>query len=176
MHYRLPFMVEDLPHNKWFNWGPPPPGTETGGPAVVYNRFGKGQSLYLGAPIFQEMSEKLFWTQNWIPLVMRDLVKNPIAELAFPTLPKHLHGTFFWDRSKHFILVQILNSIELSTGAEFVDIPHADVSWNPARLNVTAARMMWPKKQDYSVRVTEARATLRVPSPGRYAAIYLKIS
>ena len=30
MRYRLPFMVEDLPHNKWFNWGPPPPGAGNG--------------------------------------------------------------------------------------------------------------------------------------------------
>ncbi len=52
MRYRLPFMVEDIPHNHWFNWGPPPPGTESAGTAVAYNRFGKGQSLYIGVPIF----------------------------------------------------------------------------------------------------------------------------
>ena len=52
MRYRLPFMVQDLAHNRWFNWGPPPPGTETAGTAVAHNRYGKGQSVYLGVPIF----------------------------------------------------------------------------------------------------------------------------
>ena len=31
LRYRLPLMVEDLPNYKWFNWGPPPPGRESGG-------------------------------------------------------------------------------------------------------------------------------------------------
>ena len=42
MRYRLPFMVEDLSHNQWFNWGPPPPGTKTAGTAVSYNRLARG--------------------------------------------------------------------------------------------------------------------------------------
>jgi hypothetical protein len=176
MHYRLPFMVEDVPHNKWFNWGPPPPGTETGGPAVIYNRFGKGQSLYIGAPIFQEMSEKLFWTQKWIPRIMRQLVPNAIVELTSSKLSHHLHGTFFWDKSKKFILVQLLNSIELSAQAEFIDVPKVDISWNPARLKLAGARMVWPRSENYIVKTVARRGTLRIPSPGRYAAIYLKLS
>ncbi|MGH9345081.1 MAG: beta-galactosidase trimerization domain-containing protein, partial [Terriglobia bacterium] len=55
MSYRLPFMVQNLKKNEWFNWGPPPPGSETAGTAVAYNKFGKGQSLYIGVPIFWAM-------------------------------------------------------------------------------------------------------------------------
>jgi hypothetical protein len=54
MRYRLPLMVEDLAHNHWFNWGPPPPGTESGGTAAVFNRFQKGQAVYIGAPVFRQ--------------------------------------------------------------------------------------------------------------------------
>ena len=176
MHYRLPFMVENLAQNHWFNWGPPPPGKETGGAAVVLNRFGKGQSLYIGAPIFQEMSERLFWVRDWIPALVRQLAPNPIAELRFPALQEHVHGTFFWDSSKQFVLVQILNAIELATGAEFVDIPYAEIRWNPSKLHVTGARMVWPKVQDLSLKVDKPTSILRIPSPGRYAAIYLKVA
>ena len=58
LRYRLPFMIEDLPNHKWFNWGPPPPGQESGGPAAVFNTFGKGQSLYVGVSLFQAMSQQ----------------------------------------------------------------------------------------------------------------------
>jgi len=33
LRYRLPLMIEDLDNHKWFNWGPPPPGQEGGGPS-----------------------------------------------------------------------------------------------------------------------------------------------
>jgi hypothetical protein len=175
LRYRLPFMVEDLPHNKWFNWGPPPPGTETAGPAGIYNKFGKGQSIYIGAPIFQEMSERMFWVQDWIPSLMRTLVPNPVVELSTSSLKKHVHGTFFYDRTKRFVLLQLLNSIELSTGAEFIDVPHVDVSWDPHRLVVTAAKMMWPKEQELSLKTASTRKGIRIQTPGRYAALYLKL-
>lgn len=176
MHFRLPFMVENLSQNKWFNWGPPPPGTETGGPAVLFNKYGKGQSFYLAAPVFQEMSEKMFWSRAWLPALVRQLVPNPLAELRFSALQERVHGTFFWDKSKNFILVQILNAIELATGAEFIDIPYAEIRWNPAKLHVTGARMVWPKMQDFVITPTQQQPMLRVPSPGRYAVIYLKVA
>jgi hypothetical protein len=176
MHYRLPFMVEDIPHNKWFNWGPPPPGPDTGGPAVIYNHFGKGQSFFIGAPIFQEMDQKLFWVQKWIPSLVRTLVPDPIAELRFPALGQHLHGTFFRDPSKRFVLVQILNAIELATRGEFVDVPYAEIIWNPAKLKISGAHVVWPKAEDLSIVSGGGKTSLRVPFPGRYTALYLKLA
>lgn len=174
MHYRLPFMVENLSKNQWFNWGPPPPGKEEGGPAVVLNKFGKGQCVYSGAPIFQEMSERMFWVQKWVPWVVRQLVPEPVAELRFDTLPEHVHGTFFWTSSKRYILVQILNAIELVTGAEFIDIPSAEIRWNPAKLRVSGARMVWPETKNFEV--PSGSSSLRIASPGRYTAIYLNLA
>ena len=148
--------------------GSSPPGPSTGGPAVVFNRFGKGQSLYIGPPIFQEMDEKLFWVQKWIPAVVRTLVPHPIAELSFPDLGQHLHGTFFRDPSKRFVLVQILNGIELVTRAEFIDVRYAEVRWNPDKLNVTGARVVWPNAEELTIEPAAGKAArLRVPSPGR---------
>ncbi len=175
MRYRLPFMVEDIQHNKWFNWGPPPPGPETGGPAVVYNHFGKGQSFYIGAPIFQEMDESMFWVQKWIPALVRTLLPDPVAELSFPALAEHLHGTFFRDPGKRLVLVQILNAIELVTRAEFIDVPYAEVRWNPEKLKVAGARVVWPKVENLKIATEKRNVSLRVPSPGRYTALYLKL-
>ena len=175
--YRLPFMVEDLPHYKWFNWGPPPPGAELGGTAGVFNRYHKGQAVYVGAPLFRAVTnDKLFWTRKWIPELLRRLVPDPVAELTFPTLPEYLHGTFFWDKSKRFILVQVLNGIELATEAEFIDVPSAEIRLNPAKLNVKGARVVWPAERPLEVSKEHGRTLIKIPNPGRYTALYLRLA
>ena len=86
-------MEEELAQNKWFNWGAPPPGKEIGGTAVAYNKFGKGQALYIGVPIFRALPhrewgpERMFRMRRWIPQLMRTLVPTPIAEIRSEPYP-----------------------------------------------------------------------------------------
>ena len=134
MRYRLPFMVEDVPHNHWFNWGPPPPGTESGGTAVVYNRFGKGQSLYVGVPLFWAMQFRPFWIRAWVPDLMRRLVKEPIAEVRPEPFTEYMHGTFFYDQAGKHVLVQVLNTGEGAMEGEYRGIPRV-------RMNVDGKRL-----------------------------------
>jgi hypothetical protein len=177
LRYRLPMMIEDLPNYKWFNWGPPPPGRESGGTAAVFNRYQKGQAVYLGAPIFQAVTnDKLFWTRKWIPSLVRQLIPNPIAELTFSDLPEYLHGTFFWDKNKRFVLVQILNGVELATEAEFIDISNAEIRLNPEKLNIRGARVVWPTERSLEVGRDRGRILISVPKPSRYTALYLKLA
>ena len=175
--YRLPLMVEDLPHFKWFNWGSPPPGTEMGGTAGVFNGYGKGQAVYIGAPLFRAVTtDRVFWIRKWLPELLRRLVPNPVAELLFPTLPEYLHGTFFRDKSKRFVLVQILNAVELATQAEFVDVPSAEIRLNPAKLKVNGARVVWPTERALEIGRDGERTLITIPKPGRYTALYLRLS
>ncbi len=127
MLFRLPVMVEDLPKDKWFNWGAPPPGTETAGSGVVYNKFGQGRALYIGAPIFRAIhaatgwgiTDRPFWIREWIPALMQQLDPNPIAELTPVPFTEYVHGTFFYDKNKRSILVQILNAVELAAKGKY---------------------------------------------------------
>jgi hypothetical protein len=176
MHYRLPLMVEDLDNYKWFNWGPPPPGREVAGAAVVHNRFGRGQCLYIGAPLFRENSERQFWIRRWIPEVMRQLNPKPVAELRFETLPEYMHGTFFWEKSRSYILVQILNAMELATNAQLAAVKCADIYLDPQRLKVTGARVVCPSIEELKLSsLPDGRTHIRIPSPGRYTALYLRL-
>jgi hypothetical protein len=175
MHYRLPFMVEDLPHHQWFNWGPPPPGSETAGPAVTYNRFGKGQAVYIGVPLFRAMDGRPVWIQRWVPELMRQLVPRPIAELRPEPFSEYVHGTFFWDAGKKFILVQALNTLELVTGGEFRPAGKIVIRTDPARLKVVGARIVWPKEQELEVLTKGGFRHVEVAAPGRYTALYLKV-
>jgi len=173
MRYRLPFMVEDMAHNKWFNWGPPPPGLESGGTAVVHNRFGKGQALYLGVNLFQAVHDKLFWIRRWVPELMRQLVPQPIAEFQSPMLPEYVHATFFWSKDKRSLLVQILNAVELATEGEFRGVPEVRIRLHEAKLKVKAARVVWPQSQDLPVRSASGKTEITLTNPQRYTALQL---
>jgi hypothetical protein len=96
--------------------------------------------------------------------------------LTFAALPEHLRGTFFWDKSKRFILVQILNGVELATGGEFIEIPSAEIRLTPAKLKVQEARVLWPEERMLEVEQVGKRTLTRLPRPGRYTAHYLKLA
>jgi hypothetical protein len=175
MRYRLPFMVEAVPSNHWFNWGPPPPGTATAGTAVAYNRFGKGQSIYLGVPIFWAMQYRPYWIKAWIPELLRQMVKEPIAEVRPEPFTEYMHGTFFYDKSGSLVLVQVLNTVEAAMDGEFRGIPQVRIRVDAQRLKVAAARMVWPREETLSVRGNGGRTEILLRDPPRYAAVLLQL-
>ena len=183
IHYRLPVMVENMAKNEFFNWGPPPPGSGNAGPAVAYNKFGKGQSLYIGVPIFRAINlkidfaamDKLFWMQKWITHLVRQLVPGPIAEIIPAPSTDYFHGSFFHDASGKFILLQVLNTVELLSKGEFQMPVTAEVRIDAKRLRVTGARMVWPETRDLPLRTTAGRIIISLPEVKRYAAVYLRV-
>lgn len=176
LRYRLPFMIEDLPNHHWFNWGPPPPGQESGGRAAVFNNFGKGQSLYVGVNLFQAMSSKLFWIRNWVPEVMRLMLPQPLAELRSEVFPEYVHGTFFWEKDRRSLLVQVLNAIELATQGEFREVPAVEIRVNSARVNIKSAEVLWPAAQQLPIRNAQGNANITLPSPARYTTLRLQLA
>lgn len=175
LRYRLPVMVEDIPNNHWFNWGPPPPGTETAGTAVAYNRFGKGQALYLGIPIFWAMQFRPFWIRRWVPELMRQLVPLPIAEILVRPFSEYFHGTLFYDRNREFVLVQLLNTLELATEGEYRGIEQVQVQTDAKRLRIKGAQVVWPEKKALASKETQGRTVVTLENPARYSAMFLKI-
>jgi hypothetical protein len=176
MRYRLPLLAEDVPHNEWVGWGPPPPGARTAGTAVAFNRFGKGQSLYIGAPIFWAMEWRAQWIQSWIPWLIRKLVPSPLAELRTTPHSEFVHGSFFHDLGKGLILVQVLDAVQLATKGEMRPTPDVEILLDAVRLHVTAARVVWPKVRDVVVARDGGRVRIVLKKPDRYTAIYLKVS
>ena len=154
MRYRLPMLIEDVPHNKWVGWGAIPPGPGTAGPAVVFNRFGKGQSVYIGAPIFWAMAWRPQWIQTWMPWLVGQLVPSPLASLLTNPFSEFVHGSFFHDVEKGMILVQVLDAVQLATKGEMRPTPPVEIALDAARINVTAARIVWPNVRDLAVAQT----------------------
>ena len=175
LRFRLPFMIEDIPHNKWFNWGPPPPGQESGGPAAILNQFGKGRSLFMGVNLFQAVGRKLFWIRSWIPEVLRLLVPRPVAELRSDCFPEYVHGTFFWEKNDRSILVQILNAIELATQGEFRQVPAVRISVRSETINAKSARVLWPDEQELQIQNHQGYRDVKLSNPARYTLLRLQL-
>jgi hypothetical protein len=121
------------------------------------------------------MHSRPVWIQRWIPDLMRQLVPRPIAELRPEPFSEYVHGTFFWDASNRFILVQVLNTLELVTGGEFRPAGKIVIHTDHVRLKVVGARVVWPKEQELEVLSKAGSTRVEVPAPGRYTALYLKL-
>ncbi len=188
MRYRLPFMVEDKPHFHWYNWFSPPPGSEVAGSAVTFNKFGKGQAVYFGVPIFRsEMDKTAYdepilrkgrpcWIRDWIPWLMRRLVPKPIIELRPEPFSEYVYGTCFWDKNKRHVLVQMLNTIQLVTENEMRQAPPVRISVDSRRLALAGAQTVWPVKHDLRVERNHGRDEVVISDFGTYVALYLKLA
>jgi hypothetical protein len=143
---------------------------------VAFNKFGKGQSLYLGVPIFWAMQWRAFWIQQWIPELIRKLVPDPLAELHADPFSEYVHGTFFHDPEKNMILVQLLDTIQLATKGELRPTPDVEISIDTRRLRVTGAQVVWPKRKDLQITRRDRRTRILLERPDRYTALYLNLS
>ncbi len=173
MRYRLPVMIEDLSKNKWYNWGPPPPGDQAGGTAVSLHRFGKGKAVYLALSVFRSLGAgtRANWIRQWIPELIRLLVPNPVAELRTEPDSEFVHGTFFFDTTKKSLLIQVVHTLAAVAEGEQPPAPRVKIRINRSKLNVTAARMLWPKAQDLSVAHRDGEAVIEFADFGTYAAV-----
>lgn len=101
---------------------------------------------------------------------------GPLAEMRTVPLSQFVHGSFFHDEEKGLILVQVLDAVQLATKGEMRPTPDVEISLDAVRLNVTGARIVWPKIRDAAVLRDGKRMRIVLEKPDRYTAIYLKMS
>jgi hypothetical protein len=107
---------------------------------------------------------------------MRQLVPEAIAELRPEPFSEYVHGTFFYDESRRFILVQVLNTVELATNGEFRPAPKVVLRINPEKLRVKGARVVWPQERDLNVTTEGGKTQIILKNPERYTALFLKLT
>jgi hypothetical protein len=181
MEYNLPVMVEHPEDHLWYNEDSPPPGKELGGTAVAYNKFGKGQAVYIGVPLFRNVPnllifDQLVWVRKWIPDLLRQLVSRPVAELRTEPRSEYVHGSFFWEKGKRSILVQVVNTVELATNGELPGSPGVTVWINPDKIKVKAARVLFPTEKDLQVGSKDGGTHIILPKLERYMMLRLGVA
>jgi hypothetical protein len=187
MDYVLPFMVIHPKDHLFYSEAAPPPGKESGGPAVTYNKFGKGQAVYIGVPLFRNVSmplkvpemiqDRLIWVRKWIPDLMRRLVTRPIAELRTEPNSEYIHGSFFWEKGKRSILVQVVNTVELATNGEvWAGAPRVTAWVNPEKIRVKRARVLYPSEKELMIGMKGGRTQIVLPKLERYMVLRLSLA
>ena len=88
---------------------------------------------------------------------------EPITEYA--------HGTFFYDKTREYVLVQVLNTTEPALDGEYRESPNVSLHVDGRRLKVTGARTVWPKEEELAVRSRNGSAEVQLPKPARYTAL-----
>ncbi len=176
MRYRLPLLAEDVSHNRWVGWGAPPPGSQTAGTAAAFNKFGKGQSFYLGARLFWALQFRAEWIQRWVPALIRQLAPHPSAELRSQPFSEYVHGTFFVDEEKRLILVQMLDAVQLATKGEPRATPNIEITLDADRMRIDAARVVWPAIRDLTIRREGHRTHILIEKPASYSALLLQLA
>jgi hypothetical protein len=98
----------------------------------------------------------------------------PIAEITPQPFSEYVHGTLFFTRNRDFILVQVLNTIELATDGEYRGIEQVQIQLDPKRLKVKGAQVVWPEKKEVGLREAADRTVVVLENPARYTALLLK--
>jgi len=122
------------------------------------------------------MKDRLFWVREWVPELLRQLVPDPVVELRSEPSSYYVHGTFFYDETKQFVLVQVLHTVELATHGEPQCAPKVTISIDRSKLNVSGARVLWPRTQDLPVASENGKTRFALPALDRYMALYLKVA
>jgi hypothetical protein len=89
---------------------------------------------------------------------------------------EYLHGSFFYEKSRRFILVQVLNTVELLAKGELQAPIGAEILINSNKLKVTGARVVWPETEDLAIRAEAGRTIVVLPRVERYMALYLRLT
>jgi hypothetical protein len=87
-----------------------------------------------------------------------------------------VHGTFFYHQNKRFVLVQLLNTVELMAKGKFQGSTRVEIRTDSSRLKVTGARVIWPRSEDLPLRSEATKTVIVVPGLTRYAALYLRLA
>jgi hypothetical protein len=87
-----------------------------------------------------------------------------------------VHGSFFHDRARQLILVQVLDAIALVTKGERRPTPTVEIALDAARFKISAAEIVWPKTKTVEVILQGERQTVRVENPDRYTALCLRLA
>ena len=178
LRHRLPMMVQDMAKNKWYNWGPPPAGRETAGPGFTVNHFGRGLAMYFSMPLFRLMHGDLRrrWMRELVPEWIRRFTPPPAIEIGTSPRSDFVHGTFLFNGSRQRIVAQVLNTLPVATDGESRPARGISIRIDPARLKVTAARMVWPEAKDLPLTTDGGRLVINLPELDVYAAICLRLA
>jgi hypothetical protein len=169
--YRLPYLVPDLDEHVFQTWNPAPPGNEKIPQAVTVHRYGQGQALYVGVPMFQRWRPELYWMEEWIGGVVKQLVPRPAIRLEGRG---GLHATFF-RHGPGRLVVQMANSAVWTSRGQAAPARDLEIVGHGDRLPLRSARLVWPNQQPLKI-IHGEQWRVQVPEVAIHAIVAIQLA
>lgn len=144
---RMPAVA--LTEKTWVNWWCPPPAADTTDyPALLENKIGKGQIVYLACEFFRDRCRGLELAQSVFNGLVQYLMPDPVIKIE-TKMPETL-GMVAYRRDNELIIHQISHLAE-KTGGETAPLPGGILKIHNGKMKVVKASVVFPKTDDLAI-------------------------
>jgi hypothetical protein len=162
-----------LEEGSWVSWWSPPPGEDSGVPAVVHNRYGAGQCLWFGFDLFmmaQAMTEMFGlrpaypYARDVLTRALEVLVPEPPLRLVTAT-PRAVGVSYYRVRQSaegESLLVHLLNHTVSPLLGEVVPVRPGRLVIREDFFPVRQARLVYPEERELVVRRENGRVEVEL--------------
>ncbi len=170
LDFKLPYLVPDIAKHIFQTWNVAPPGNAKIPRAATVNRFGQGQALFVGVPLFQRYQPDLPWIALWVRGLVTRLVPNPPVRVEGG---EALHTAFYRQGPKRLV-VQMLNSTVWTSRGMAAPLRDLEIVGRSDRFKIGSARTLWPSEKP--LRVTPGDTwRVQVPEVALYSVIAIDL-
>ena len=180
LDYRLPYLVPDLDKHVADTWNSAPPGNEKIPQAATVHRYGDGNAVYVGVPIFRQYQMSsvsntslripLHWVDEFVRRTVKELVHNP---------PIRIEGNCtvqaaFYRQGPQQLVVQMVNGGIWAIQDRAPEARDVEIVGRSDLFPIRSARLLWPKEQ--TLKVTKGQSwRVQVPPVDLHAIVRIEI-
>lgn len=152
--------VTELTETTWVNWGCPPPGKETGWPAVMENSYGKGKAVQCCFDYFCMAAEEFHWAEGFFEGILEKYIE-PSVYLS--TKDKHILEYTCYDRAekKELIFHELSAMAKLANG-DTPQIPGGKLYLKGLDKKVLKVLKVYPDKKEMEVHEEDGGVTVEL--------------
>jgi len=180
LDYRLPYLVPDLDKHVADTWNSAPPGNEKIPQAATVHRYGDGNAVYVGVPIFRQYQMSsvsntslripLHWVDEFVRRTVKELVHNPPIRIEG-------NGTVqaaFYRQGPQQLVVQMVNGGIWAIQDRAPEARDVEIVGRSDLFPIRSARLLWPKEQ--TLKVTKGQSwRVQVPPVDLHAIVRIEI-
>ena len=170
MAFRLPLVQSEEEKRLHLDWNTPPPSNEMIPQAITVFRYGEGQGIYAGAPLFRWYKADISWIEEWIRGAVRRLVPSPPLRVEGNDA---IHATFFRQGPRRLV-VQMANSAVWATAGKAGPAKDLEIIGLTKHFPVRSARLLWPEEQVLNVTPGQDQWRVRIPEVPLHTIVALE--
>lgn len=170
--YRLPYLVPNLDKHIFDSWDPAPPGNTLVPQAATFHRFARGETVYLGLPLFRRYHPELYWIDRFVRGIIRQLVPDPSIRAEGDI---GIQVSFF-RQGPDRVIVQLLNSSVWTSKCRSSASPSVEIIGRKDKFSVRSAKILWPQIRTLAIVGRGHLWNVRVPDVSLYTIVEIQLT